>query len=237
MEITIDFAAVRRLASQEYQQARAEIAALGPVEAYKRSQLRHDERLAAAPDASTLACQSGCSWCCYFSVDVRPVEVFHILDFIERHWTPQARQRLRAQIQTNSAILQPLDEIERMQRNIKCPFLQEGRCGIYPARPQTCRNYHATDSAGCQKSYEEPGNLDIDPEFAPQVYQAGGAHVDAFSKAMHAEGYDIAAFELNAALVAALDDVPAARGRFEAGQPSFGKLEGMDVPFEFIDGD
>ena len=147
MEITIDFATVRRIASQEYRQARSEIAALGPAEAYSRSQLRHDERLAAAPDASSLACQAGCSWCCYFSVDVRPAEVFHILDFIERHWTPQARERLHAEIQTNSAILQPLDEIERMQQNIKCPFLTEGRCGIYAARPQTCRNYHATDAA------------------------------------------------------------------------------------------
>lgn len=234
MEITIDLVAVRRITSQEYRQARAEIAAWGPLEAYRRSQQRHDERLAAAPDSSSLACAAGCSWCCHFSVDVRPVEVFHILDFIERHWTEQARERLRAEIQTNSAILRPLDEIERMQRNVKCPFLTDGRCGIYPARPQTCRNYHATSSAGCRQSFEEPGNLDIDPEFAPQVYQAGGAHVDAFSKAMGDESYDIAAFEMNAALAAAMEH-PELRERFEARQLAFAELDGTEVPLEFMD--
>ena len=236
MEIRIDFAAVRRITSQEYRQARAEIAALGPLEAYRRSQQRHDERLAAAPDSSSLACAAGCSWCCHFSVDVRPVEVFHILDFIERHWTPQERDRLRTEIQTNSAILQSLDEIERMQRNVKCPFLTDGRCGIYSARPQTCRNYHATSSAGCRQSFEEPGNLEIDPEFAPQVYQAGGAHVDAFSKAMTDEGYDCAAFEMNAALAVAMDR-PEIRERFEARQPTLVELDGIEVPLEFMDSD
>lgn len=234
MEITIDFVVVHRITSQEYRQARAEIAALGPLEAYRRSQQRHDQRLAAAPDSSSLACAAGCSWCCHFSVDVRPVEVFHILDFIGRHWTPQQRARLRAEVETNSAVLRPLDEIERMQRNVKCPFLADGRCGIYPARPQTCRNYHATSSAGCRQSFEEPDNLDIDPEFAPQVYQAGGAHVDAFSKAMSDEGYDSVAFEMNAALAAAMDR-PSNRELFEARQPAFVELEGSEVPLEFMD--
>lgn len=235
MEITIDLATVRKIVSREYRQARAQIAAAGPVRAYEHSQQRHDERLAAAPDASTLACKSGCSWCCYFTVDVRPVEVFRILDFIETRFTPRQRQRVKAQIETNSAALQELDEVQRMQQNIKCPFLTAGRCTIYAARPQTCRNYHATNAAGCQKSFEEPDNLDIDPEFAPFVYQAGGAHVEAFSKAMGDAGYDIAAFELNTALAAALAQPLTAHQRFDAKQPPFAGLQGTDVPLEFAE--
>ncbi len=86
----------------------------------------------------------------------------------------------------------------------KCPFLREGRCAFTPLAPQSCRNYHATNVAGCQQSYEEPDNLDIDPDFAPYVYQAGGAHVEAFSNAMSEAGYDVNAYELNGALDAAL---------------------------------
>lgn len=235
MEITIDLAAVRKITSQEYRQARAEIAESGPIQAYRQSQQRHDERLGAAPDASTLACKAGCSWCCYFTVDVRPVEVFPILDLIERQFTPREQERVRSEIAANSAVLQSLDEVERMQRNIKCPFLCEGRCTIYAVRPQTCRNYHATDAAGCQTSFEEPGNLDIDPEFAPLVYQAGGAHVDAFSQAMRDEGYDITAFELNTALAVALTQPASIRQRFEAKETPFVGLEGMDVPLEFME--
>ncbi|MGH8176504.1 MAG: YkgJ family cysteine cluster protein [Steroidobacter sp.] len=235
MEITIDLATVRRIVSQEYGQARTEIAQRGPVAAYQSSQQRHDERLAAAPDATTLACKSGCSWCCYFTVDVRPVELFRILEFVAREFTPQEQERVRSEIEANSAVLAKLDDVERMQRNIKCPFLASGRCTIYAARPQTCRNYHATSAAGCEKSFQEPDNLDIDPEFAPLVYQAGGAHVDAFSTAMRDEGYDIMAFELNTAFAAAMSEPLAGRRRFEAKQKPFIGLQGADAPLEFTE--
>jgi Fe-S-cluster containining protein len=235
MEITIDFALVRRILKQEYEQARIDMAEAGAVQAYERSQRRHDGRLAAAPDASRLACKAGCSWCCHFTVDVRPVEVFRILDFIERNFTAQEQARVRSEIEANSAFLGPLDEIERMQHNIKCPFLIADRCAIYAARPQTCRNYHATDAAGCQKSFEEPDNLEIDPDFAPIVYQTGGAHVDGFSKAMLEAGYDVSAYELNTALAAVMADPVAARQRFEAGAQAFPSLQGSEVALEFAE--
>ncbi len=141
--------------------------------------------------SATLACGAGCSWCCYFTVDVRPVEVFRILDFVEQTFTPEQKARVYAEVRANRAMLEKLDEDERVTRNLKCPFLSDGRCSIYAARPQSCRNYHATNVAGCQQSYEEPDNLDIDPDFAPYVYQAGGAHVEAFSNAMSEAGYDV----------------------------------------------
>ena len=109
-----------------------------------------------------------------------------------------------------------------------------GRCTIYAARPQTCRNYHATNAAGCQKSFEEPDNLDIDPDFAPYVYQTGGAHVEAFSAAMSDAGYDVGAYELNGALEAAISD-PAARERFLNGSSPFTGVSGEEVPAEFDD--
>jgi hypothetical protein len=104
---------------------------------------------------------------------------------------------------------------------------------VYEARPQSCRNYHATSVAGCRQSYEEPENLDIDPDFAPGVYQRGHAHVEAVSAAMREAGYDVKVYELNCALDAALADA-AARQRFEAGLEPFAGL-GEEVPAEFDD--
>lgn len=234
MEIEIDFVAVHRLTSQEYEQARQEIASLGITAAFARSQRRHDERLASAADAPTLACKAGCSWCCHFSVDVRAVEAFRILDYVREHFSPAEQVRLRNEFAANSIAVAPLDDIERMKRTVKCPFLAEGRCTIYPVRPQTCRNYHATDAAGCQKSYEEPDNLDIDPEFAPLVYQAGGAHVEAFARAMEDAGFDATAYELSTALTAALNE-PASRERFEAKRAPFETVQGADIPAEFME--
>jgi Fe-S-cluster containining protein len=121
-----------------------------------------------------------------------------------------------------------------MKRNVKCPFLREGRCSIYSVRPQTCRNYHATSAVGCQQSYENPDNLDIDPEFAPLVYQAGGAHVDAVTAAMREAGYDTNVYEMNNAIDVALSE-PGARERFEAKLPPFMRVSGDEVPPEFED--
>jgi Fe-S-cluster containining protein len=234
MEISLDLAFIRGVLAQEYERARDEIRADGVMRALENSQQRHDARIAAAPDVGTLACRAGCTWCCYFSVDVRAVEVFSILDFVERTFTVEEKARVNAEIRANSATLRNLGESERMKRNVKCPFLGGGRCTIYAARPQSCRNYHATDVAGCQQSFEEPDNEDIDPDFAPWVYQAGTAHVDAFSTAMRDAGYDVRAHELNCALDAAMSD-PAARERFESRLQPFTSLSGEDVPVEFDD--
>jgi Fe-S-cluster containining protein len=234
MEFFLDASLIRGILEQEREQVHDEIRDLGVLRALESSQQRHDARIAAAPDVGTLACRAGCSWCCYFTVDVRAAEVFRILDFVERSFTPEEKARVFAEARANSAALRKLGEGERVTRNVKCPFLEEARCTIYAARPQSCRNYHATNVAGCQQSYEEPENLDIDPEFAPGVYQAGGAHAEAVSAAMCGAGYDVNAYELNCALDACLSE-PGARERFESKLKPFIGLSGEEVPAEFDD--
>jgi len=234
MEFTLDVPLIRDILERERARARDEIRDLGVLRAFERSRQRHDARIAAARDVGTLACRAGCAWCCYFTVDVRAVEVFLILDFIEQSFTPEEKVRVHAQVRANSALLGGLGEVERATRNVKCPFLSEGRCTIYAARPQTCRNYHATNVDGCRQSYQEPENTDIDPEFAPGVYQAGAAHVEAVSDAMGAAGYDVNVYELNGACGAALAD-PGARGRFESRHKPFTGLGGEEVGAEFDD--
>jgi len=234
MEFFLDFPLIRNILEQEKQRARGEIRNLGVLRALESSQPRHDAQIAAAPDVGTLACREGCTWCCYFTVDVRAAEVFRIIDVVEQLFTSAEKAQVYAEVRANSAALRKLREGERVTRNLKCPFLSEGRCIIYAARPQSCRNYHATDVAGCQQSYEEPDNLDIDPDFAPGVYQAGGAHVEAFNAGMSDAGYDVNTYELNCALDAALSE-PGARERFESRLKPFTGLSGEEVAAEFDD--
>jgi Fe-S-cluster containining protein len=234
MEISLDLEFIRGILKQERKRALGEIRSEGVTRALEHSQPRHDSRLASAPDAGTLDCRMGCSYCCHFTIDVRAAEVFRILDFVDRSFTAEEKARVYAEVRANSEVLGKLDEEERMTRNVKCPFLSDGQCTIYVARPQSCRNYHATNVAGCQQSFEDPENLDIDPDFAPGVYQAGAAHVEAFSMAMGDAGYDVNAYELNCSLAAALSD-PGARERFESRLPPFIGFDGEEVPLEFDD--
>ena len=234
MEITLDLAFVRSLLDQERRTARDDLRRAGALHALTRSQPRHDARIAAAPDVETLACRAGCTWCCHFTVDVRPAEVFAIADYIEHKLGPTARARIGTEVRANAMQLADLDDGARVTRNIRCPFLSEGLCVIYPVRPQSCRNYHATDAAGCQQSYERPEDLDIDPQFAAGVYQAGAAHVEAFNLSLAEGGFDVNAYELNMALAAAWAE-PDSRQRFESGQKPFANLDGEEVPLEFDD--
>src|SRR5580704_14843749 len=137
MEFFLDFPLIRSILEQERQRARDEIRDLGVFGALQRSQQRHDARIAAAADVGTLACRAGCAWCCYFTVDVRAVEVFRIVDVVEQSFTAAEKARVYAEVRANSAALRKLREGERVTRNVKCPFLSAGRCIIYPARPQS----------------------------------------------------------------------------------------------------
>jgi Fe-S-cluster containining protein len=234
MEIVLDARLLRAVLEAERGGAGDDLRQAGPLRALARSQLRHDARLASAPDAHTLACRAGCAWCCHFTIDVRAVEVFAILDHLDAGFTPERRAQVLAAARANAAALQGLDDVGRMALNVRCPFLADGTCSIYPVRPQTCRNYHATDAAGCRSSWENPHDLDIDPEFAPGVYQVGGAHVEAFGEVLREAGFDADAYELNAALVCAAED-PDARERFLARLSPFPGLEGTPVPAEFAE--
>ncbi len=234
MEFTLDLALIRDVLKRETGQSRRDIEELGLLEALGRAGRRHDAALAEAADAATLACAVGCSWCCHFTVDVRAVEAFRILEFVKTRLSQEQAQAIYDQVRCNSAAIKRLSDDERAARNEKCPFLVQGCCAIYEARPQSCRNYHATDATGCQRSYQEPENLDIDPDFAPATYQIGGAHVEAFSGAMNEAGFDDRVYELNCALEAALSD-PQAQERFLNGLTPFIDLVGDDVPMEFAD--
>jgi Fe-S-cluster containining protein len=233
MEFTIDLELVRRVIDDERTRAASEISERGPIAALAQSQSRHDARLSSAADVSSLACRQGCSWCCHFTIDVRAVEVLRILEHMRT--LPEAEQsRLRERIERNAMQLAGLDEEERARTNIECAFLRGGDCSIYSVRPQTCRNYHATDAAGCQRAFEQPDNEDIDPDFAPLFYQVGHSHVEAFAQALKDAHFDSSVYEFNAALIAAMNE-PATQSRFLSKVQPFSDLTGSDVPPEFLE--
>jgi len=234
MEFTIDFELVRRLARTEYRLATNEITELGIGEAFQRSLQRHDQQLAHANDASTLACKQGCSWCCHFSIDIRAIEAFNIVAFMKENFDKERIAEIQKEIEINHSLLSALDDEQRMRQNVKCPFLQEGRCSIYSMRPQTCRNYHATNSAGCKQSYEQPENVNIAPEYAAVTFQTGAAQVDAFARAMSEAGYSTDVYELNSALREVLLDGEGTWQCFSNKLPPFGS-NGHDVPLEFAE--
>lgn len=75
------------------------------------------------------ACRNGCSECCYQPVFLSPIEVVIISDYkrISRLYNPIINDK------------QSMLEAQKKYMGVKCPFLLNSKCSIYPVRPLVCR--------------------------------------------------------------------------------------------------
>lgn len=71
-----------------------------------------------------MPCKKGCSACCYYNISVSEIEVA----YIEKHTKHRSLKTLGTKKSFHG---QP------------CPFLQNGSCSIYEARPFVCRRFNS----------------------------------------------------------------------------------------------
>jgi len=82
-------------------------------------------------------CKRGCSHCCVIPVGITPLEAFHIARFVAQSGC--GLTNLRRRLKQNSDYRH--DGGSEDPRTVKCVFLQNRVCSIYPVRPVTCRSY------------------------------------------------------------------------------------------------
>lgn len=93
----------------------------------------------AEPLQQVSACSSGCSHCCHIPVTITRVEADLLARAAGRKAsTPAQLVDLAEQTDPQSA-LQALDDQLRSAAPGPCPFLSDGRCSVYDARPLACR--------------------------------------------------------------------------------------------------
>lgn len=99
-----------------------------PGSAIKKLRTLHQEMtVISAAIAPYVACKQGCTACCHYTVHLYPIEA----ELIEKR---TQHQRLP----------QPTPEADF--HGTACPFLTNGRCGIYEDRPMACRQHVALTS-------------------------------------------------------------------------------------------
>lgn len=115
-------------------------------------------------------CATGCGSCCTQSVTITAIEGRRILSHLAadgRHWTtssgPNQSGTASLTLTTNQLARLCLDGIEPPEPTqnpwdlTPCPFLEEGRCSIYPARPFMCRAFVSrNDCAQAGEALVEP---------------------------------------------------------------------------------
>ena len=120
------------------------------------------------------ACARGCSECCHMNTSLSGHEARKIGRFIGREPRRLGRERKR------SATL--ADELRVRYTGVPCPFLEAGRCSIYPVRPIACRTHHTMmdDESGCRLRLDADGRA-VNPTPALNVSAIGIAAAAIFA--------------------------------------------------------
>ncbi len=111
-----------------------------------------------------VSCRTGCDHCCKQPVFITPMEGVAIRDFVERNGlSERIRQRITRYREEIAARRLGSEGLQVLLRNVRgqgpppserqrravygihCPFLEDHRCLIYPARPLMCREHISFD--------------------------------------------------------------------------------------------
>lgn len=105
------------------------------------------------------ACSKGCWHCCRQLIRVHAAEELPITDYIKKNFSSELRRRVQYNLQkwfqtleANTPPKELLSEedveafgVYHMKNGVRCPFLVDGACSIYPVRPTLCRTFYVKD--------------------------------------------------------------------------------------------
>ena len=149
-------------------------------------------------------CAKGCASCCTLRVTALAPEVFVLADYLRA--TAPALQRhgidLIGAVREADAATRGLHEATRVAARRRCAFVVQGVCLLHRARPLACRGHASHDRRACADA--AAGRVDEVPFSGPHrlvrlLLQA------ALQAALRDQGKAWGAYELNHALVLALD--------------------------------
>lgn len=167
----------------------------------------------------TIACCAGCYYCCHVKVDVQPREIFLISDFIRSRFSLAKQADVLNKAQEYWKKIEPMTAKEHLYANLPCPLLENGKCSVYPVRPAMCRIHHSRRVEPCKELFERPETL-TEPERMPSLWRATSSTNVGTSTAFESAGYDSQPYDMNAALIQALQNSSSER-RWRDGKLAF----------------
>ncbi|MCA9791797.1 MAG: YkgJ family cysteine cluster protein, partial [Candidatus Eremiobacteraeota bacterium] len=164
-----------------------------------------------------LACRQGCSFCCYPPVSASLPEVLNLVAYLKTQTSPETFQRLRQKVRERAEQTQTMTTAERHRISLACPFLEEGKCSVYAARPLACRGFNSRDAAACEKAFEEPDKPPQIPAFLPLLL-AAQAIKDELRQGIESAGLPAELLDLTKAADLVMDDPDGIAAAFVEGR-------------------
>jgi len=130
------------------------------------------------PPIKPLACEAGCSHCCYqYDVGVTPFEILCIAAHILETYNKDEQ----------AVVLDKIAMAEKKKRSLPiedwgygkfpCPLLVDEKCSVYEVRPLVCRAMNSYDGDRCRQNRETPRNDSSVPMYGHQYEIAKFARV------------------------------------------------------------
>jgi len=117
-----------------------------------------------AADGKPAECKEGCSWCCYQEVFAVTHEFLYLKDFVLQHLSEKQREEILERARDKERLTKTLPVEEQLKVRAACPFLEEGSCLIYKARPMACRIFLSSSVLSCKRDHDRPTNGKNIPE-------------------------------------------------------------------------
>ena len=112
------------------------------------------------------ACARGCHWCCHQAVFAVTHEWLYIREYIASVMPVGMDAVFLQRAKSKSDRTLDMTPGELLKFKAPCPFLDEGACSVYPARPMACRIYLSSSEESCREEYLDPG----DEKKIPQLF-------------------------------------------------------------------
>ena len=121
-------------------------------------------------DIDEIACKNGCHWCCFKQVEVTPLEVFAITNYLENKHDKFEIDDLIFRLAELDKITNGLSPLSRLKATLPCAFLVDNSCSIYEIRPLACRGGNSIDADLCRRHVEEMDNVEKEIELNGNPY-------------------------------------------------------------------
>ena len=147
------------------------------AQSFNEELTEHAKRLTKAPP---VACQAGCSWCCFITVITTIPEVIRIAASMNKMSGSQAADDVRLDnVNEYVTRMRGLSLSERACLRVRCPMLNpvNGYCTLWDIRPLLCRGWNSADMSKCRHGYNSPNENSSAPVLRIQrdIAQAVGA--------------------------------------------------------------
>lgn len=172
------------------------------------------------PERATLACVSGCAFCCYHPVDITPPEAFAIAAYVQMTLTTAASDATYVRITAQADRLSGLSYEEHAEARLPCALLVDGRCSVYPCRPFACRAWNSTSAARCETIFTHGSPVTMLPPLDMRTYEAVWDVARGVIEGLQQSRLDGTSYELHSILRRVLE-TPQAAQRWAQGEQVF----------------